>query len=47
MKQKYNYLAIITIVMFGGQGEACKLKNTIPTAKHGEGLQEGLVHFTK
>ena len=40
--------------MFGGKwGDACKLKNTIPTVKHGDGsimltcvlLQEGLVHF--
>ena len=23
--------------MFGGKGEACKLKNTIPTVKHGGG----------
>ena len=28
----------MTIVMFGGKtGEACKLKNTIPTVKHGGG----------
>ena len=25
------------IVMFGGKGEACKPKNTIPTVKHGGG----------
>jgi hypothetical protein len=35
MKQKWNCLAIMTIVMFGGKkGNACKLKNTIPTVKH-------------
>jgi hypothetical protein len=37
MKQKYNCLAIKTIVMFGGKREACKPKNTIPTVKHGGG----------
>ena len=38
MKQKYNYLAIMTIVMFGSKkGEACKPKNTIPTVNHGGG----------
>ena len=37
-KQKYNCLAIITIVMFGGKkGHAKKPKNTIPTVKHGGG----------
>ena len=34
MKQKYNCLAIMTIVMFGGKGDACKPKNTMPTVKH-------------
>ena len=35
--QKYNCLAIITIIMFGGKWEACKPKNIIPTVKHGGG----------
>ena len=35
MKQKFNSLAIMTIVMFEvKKGEACKPKNTIPTMKH-------------
>ena len=38
MKQKSNHLAIMAIVMFGvKRGKACKLKNTIPTVKHGGG----------
>ena len=38
MKQKYNCLAIITIVMFWRKnGKTCKQKNTIPTVKHGVG----------
>jgi hypothetical protein len=35
MRQKYNCLAIMSIVMFGGKNG--KLKNTIPTVKHGGG----------
>ena len=27
----------MTIVMFGGKGGGCKLKNTIPAVKHGDG----------
>ena len=42
----------MTIVTFGGKGEACKPKTTIPAVKHGVVssccedalLQEGLVH---
>jgi hypothetical protein len=38
MKQQYNCLAIMSIIMFGGEkGEACEPKNTIPTVKHGGG----------
>jgi hypothetical protein len=38
IKQKYNCLAIMTIVMFGGKRrEVCKPKNTIPTVKQGGG----------
>ena len=54
MKQKLNFLAIMTIVMLGGKrGEACKPKNTIPTVKHRGsnimlwGCFAALVHFTK
>ena len=35
MKQKWNCLAIMTILCLEEKGEACKPKYTMPTVKHG------------